>query len=215
MIVFRRVARSLTAFATLTAFVFAFGYFSRYEFNRPSAALATAIDASSRVVDRCHPGVTSSMRSKLITYLAIEDYFRPAPLRKIEFMIAGLGAEIGVQPIQTIGIGQIAYKTYVEGRNVDTEASDSVTLRKWIDGLRDDCNNVRILENIAEQARCSATEFACLLSSICLWHTGSSNACLQEMKYQDYVSNIITTYALLLQASGRSIDSQRSAVSLD
>lgn len=203
MIVFKPLARLLAAFAALSLFVFAFGYLSRYELNRPSAALTSAIDASSKVVDRCDSDVTLAMRAKLVTYLAIEDYFRPAALRKIEFLVAALGAQFGMQPVRTIGIGQIAYTTYVNAHAGGTEGSAAISLKEWIDGLQDNCTNIRVLEKIAEEeaVQCAATEFVCFISSICLWHTGSFKACLQDTKYQAYVGDVVTTYAQLLRAS--------------
>jgi hypothetical protein len=199
-------------FATLALFVFGLGYFSRYELNRPSAALTSALESSSNVVDRCDPKVNANMRLRLVTYLAIEDYFRPEVLRKVEFMVAAFGARIGAQPVRTIGIGQIAYSTFAKEFIHDPTGPGVVGLTEWIALLHDDCNNVRILEKIAqkENSSCTGNEFICFISSICLWHAGSRDVCLKDAKYQSYMDDVITTYAQLLRMSRQSIGHQGS-----
>jgi hypothetical protein len=217
MIVFKPLIRLLAGLSLLSLFVFAFGYLSRDELDRASVALTTAIASSSELVDRCDSEVTRSMRAELVTYLAIEDYFRPNAVRKIEFLLAALGAQIGMRPVQTIGIGQIAYTTYVAAHADDAKRSGVASLINWIEELYDDCNNVRILEKIAERdiPQCAETNFVCFVSSICLWHTGSLGVCLQDTKYQAYVGDVVTTYARFLRVSQQQFKSHRSKASLD
>ncbi len=190
-------------FATFALLVFGLGSFSRYELKRPLTALTSAIESSSNIVDQCDPKVTTNMHAQLVTYLAIEGYFRPEAFRAIEFALAALGARIGAQPVATIGIGQIAYSTFAKEYGQDQTLTSATTLREWIAVLEDDCNNVRILERIAQKdnALCSANGLPCFISSICLWHTGNRDVCLENTKYQAYVDDVVTTYALQMRMS--------------
>jgi hypothetical protein len=195
MIAVLPLARTAGAILALFMCVYIIGNLSRQEISYSESRLNDTVDSAWNVVNKCGHEVEPRMRVALITYLAVEDYFRPAFVRRLEFLLASVGAHIGIRPVGTIGIGQISLDTYLAARS-DNRNRDAAEQRKnWIIDLQNDCENVSILLETVNNARlsCSSSAFVCSMLDICVWHTGKPDRCW-EAKYRPYLEDVAITY---------------------
>ena len=204
------VAR-LTVVAAAVMLVLLLGSLFQVDLAAPSARLDTAIVRSDAALDTCKSVVRAEAKHALRTYLAIEEFFRPPYLRVGEFIGEWIGARVGMEVVDTLGIGQISRKTYL-----------SVARDTWIGGggeqgwstvLRDDCVNIAVLQSYADKngVSCSGTPTQCMVLLACFWHTGRADGCAARKSDLSYLANLLTTNERGDQLDLRSAQSSRGS----
>lgn len=183
----------------LTAFIVPVAWISRAQIDGPSARLDAALRHAQETVKRCRV-VDAREAAALHVYLAIEDYFRPAYLRNLEFMVERLGSALGVNVVRTLGVGQISRATYLGVMNGDAAASRQAD--QWASSVRDDCLSIAILVAYASQRKmaCDGEDPGCEIALVCLWHTGKADGCRGNMLDEAYLSNALATLVRLRKA---------------
>jgi hypothetical protein len=169
------------------------GWFLRSEVGSPTVQLDAAIARSRAAIDGCAFAVQPETRNALRIYLAIEDFFRPTHVRAAEFLLARAGALVGVDPVTTVGIGQISRKTYLSvARDGGFTAGEG---QGWPDGLRDDCTNIAVLQLYADKhgVSCTGGTVQCVVLLACFWHTGRADSCAERTDDSSYLANLLTT----------------------
>jgi hypothetical protein len=171
------------------------GWLFHFEMERPAARLDSAVRQSERVLEACASSVSSDMRDGLQVYLAIEDFFRPAEIRRLEFWFASAGAFLGLDIVGSLGIAQISRETYASTREPEVSAADST--RRWIASLTDDCKSLAILREHAKRhhVACRESGLRCALYLACFWHTGRPDSCLQRSRDRAYLDDVVASYS--------------------
>lgn len=193
MIVVRSMLRLLLVSAAIAALVVSAASLSYLEMEHPGRRLDSALNRGREIVEKCGATIDPRMRRALHVYLGIEDFFRPAYVRKLEFVLAGLGTAVGLNPVSTLGVGQIARQTYVSAvQSAHLEAG----AREWTEGLADDCLSVAVLQAYARQSNvsCDADEATCTVHLACFWHTGRDDGCGGKPQDRAYLENAVTAY---------------------
>lgn len=186
--ILRVVAVSLAAIIAVLL-----GWLFRSEVGSPAARLDAAIVRSGAAIEACASTVRPETRGALWIYLAIEDFFRPTHVRAVEFLLARAGAWVGVDPVATLGIGQISRPTYLSvARDGGFAAGDG---RGWPGSLRDDCANIAVLQLYADKqgVSCSGGALQCKVLLACFWHTGRADSCAERKNDRSYLANLLTT----------------------
>ena len=193
------ISLRIVSLALLLACLLAAGAESRWEIARAAAGPRQSIPQAERVVRACAPGLDRTTRQALVTYLSIEDHFRPRLVRDFEYAVAAAGAWLDLRPVETIGIGQISFATFRATREHSFPGEAGVTPRQWISALRDDCRNISVLLDALAVGghRCAVREPLCALSFVCFWHAGDERKCVRDPKFTSYLR---AAAALLLEA---------------
>jgi hypothetical protein len=194
VIVIRSVVRLLAVSATVAALVVLLASLSHLEMEYPSKRLDSALGRSREIVEKCGAAIDPRMKRALHVYLGIEDFFRPAYVRQLEFVVARLGTAVGLNPVNTLGVGQITRQTYLSAiQNADPKAGAT---RDWTEGLADDCLSVAVLQAYARQGNisCAGDEAACTIHLACFWHTGRDEGCSAKPQDRAYFENSIAAY---------------------
>jgi hypothetical protein len=190
----RSMLRLLLVSAAIAALIVSAASLSYLEMEQPGKRLDSALDRGREIIEKCGATIDPRMKRALHVYLGIEDFFRPAYVRKLEFALAGLGAALGLDPVSTLGVGQIARQTYITAvRNADLEAGAA---REWTEGLADDCLSVAVLQAVARQSNvsCDADDVTCTVHLACFWHTGRDDGCSGKPQDRAYLENSVTAY---------------------
>jgi len=184
--------------------VLAVGSLAREETHYSAFRMRDALQVARQVADGCSGDVQSGTRAALITYLAIEDYFRPPYIREFEFLLASLGSHLGIRMVKTIGIGQISFETYLTVRSDYVHNNYVELLMQWISELKNDCKNVLVLAASLQKNGlvCAKDDIMCSLMCACFWHTGKSDNCLWEAKYEAYLKNVVKIYPKVVDETG-------------
>lgn len=168
------------------------GWLFKSEVGSRAAQLDTAIARSGAAIDACASTVRPETREALRIYLAIEDFFRPTYMRAAEFLVARAGAWIGMDPVGTLGIGQISRQTYL---SVAQDGGFTDDAEGWPDSLRDDCASIAVLQLYADkhEVSCSGGAVQCAALLACFWHTGRPDSCAERRDDRSYLANVLTT----------------------
>ncbi len=205
------VAR-LSAVAAAVTVVMLLGALFRDDVAAPSARLDAAIVRSDAALDACMPVVRPEARQALRIYLAVEEFFRPPYLRVGEFIGARIGARVGLEVVDTLGIGQISRKTYVSVARDGWFGNGGE--REWLIHLQDDCANIAVLQSYADKngVSCSGSPTQCTVLLACFWHTGRVDSCAARRSDVSYLANLLTTSERVdrLRSAQPSRDSHRS-----
>jgi hypothetical protein len=179
--------------AVAAMFVMLLGSLFRVDVATPSARLDAAIVRSGAALDACKSVVRPEARPALRIYLAIEEFFRPAYLRVGEFIGARIGAWVGLEVVNTLGIGQISRKTYLAV--ADDGRLGSGGEQEWLARLQDDCANIAVLQLYADKndVSCSENPTQCMVLLACFWHTGRADSCAMRKGDISYLANLLTT----------------------
>lgn len=169
------------------------GYFARVESLHVTSGLYYSLRESENLENRCSIGRIREDDLDwrvIVIYIAIEDYNRPAWIRQLEFIIAKVAAFWGMQPIKTIGIGQVSLTSFISAFPAYREFAFRQQLAAWIRQLTDDCNSVEIIKllisNIYHENDKKNQEED-LLQKICFLHTGYSDQCVHDIRHRRYV----------------------------
>lgn len=183
----------LSSVASVVILAMLLGALLRIDVASPSARLDAAIGRSDAALDACTSVVRPEARQALRNYLAIEGFFRPSYLRAGEFIGARIGAWVGLEIVDTVGIGQISRKTYVSVAHDGRFGNGGE--REWSSYLQDDCANIAILESYAEKngVSCSGSPTQCMVLLACFWHTGRADGCAARQSDMTYLANLLTT----------------------
>lgn len=186
------VIARLCAVAIAATLLLLLGGLFQSNLAEPSARLDAAIVRSDAALDACNSVVRPEARQALRTYLAIEAFFRPAYLRAAEFIGARIGAWVGVEVVDTLGIGQISRKTYL---SVAGAWLGNGREQEWSTRLRDDCTNIAVLQSYADKngLSCSGGSAQCMVLLACFWHTGRPDSCAARKGDLSYLANLLTT----------------------
>jgi hypothetical protein len=188
------MVRLLLVSATIAALVAALASLSHLEMEHPGKRLDSALSRSREIIEKCGATIDPRMKRALQVYLGIEDFFRPAYVRKLEFLLARFGTAVGLNPVSTLGVGQIARQTYIAAvQYADPEAG---AVREWTDGLADDCLSVAVLQAYARQSNvsCDKDDVTCTIHLACFWHTGRDDGCSGKPRYRAYFENSVTAH---------------------
>jgi hypothetical protein len=198
----KRLAKATVAIVALYLGILICGTLSREEIHYSLSRFPSALRSARNVTDRCLSVADARIRLPIISYLTVEEYFRPAYLRKIEYWLSSLDSFFGTRFIRTIGVGQISLQTYLTARP-DDQSGDETERRRWITNLRDDCQNVAVLQEYAAQQglQCASPDVFCSLLHACFWHTGRRDRCMQNTSDNDYFENIVTAHFAAISAS--------------
>jgi hypothetical protein len=191
------LSRAAAVVLALVICIFGVGALSRQEARHNSVfRLNDALSNARHLGDQCKADLAPGMQAALITYLAVEDYFRPYWVRRLEFWLAAAAARLGIRVVGTIGVGQISLETYLRVRANDPNENPAAQLTRWISDLQNDCENVSVLHELVKRngLTCSLSDFACSVLYVCLWHTGESDGC-REAKLTPYLDNVMITYS--------------------
>jgi hypothetical protein len=186
--------RLLLVSAAIAALVVAAASLSYLEMEHPGKRLDSALNRGREIIEKCGATIDPRMKRALHVYLGIEDFFRPAYVRKLEFVLARFGTAVGLNPVSTLGVGQIARQTYVSAvQNADLEAGAA---REWTEGLADDCLSVAVLQAYARQnnVSCDTDDVTCTIHLACFWHTGRDDGCSGKPQDRAYFENSVTAY---------------------
>jgi hypothetical protein len=181
------------AVAAAAMLVILLGGLFRVDVAAPSARLDAAIVRSGAALDACKSVVHPEARPALRIYLAIEEFFRPTYLRIGEFIGARIGTWVGLEVVNTLGIGQISRKTYLAVAADGRLSSDGE--QEWLARLQDDCANVAVLQLYADKngVSCSGNPTQCMVLLACFWHTGRADSCAIRKGDISYLGNLLTT----------------------
>ncbi len=214
MTLLRSLSRAAVVVLALFVCIFGVGTLSRQEtLHNSPFRLSDALSNARDVGDECKDHVAPGMRAALITYLAVEDYFRPPWLRRLEFWLASAAARLGIRIIGTLGVGQISLEKYLEVRAGDPNGTPSTQLTQWISDLQSDCANVSVLRDLAQRngLSCVGGDSACAVLHVCFWHTGKPDSC-REARHQSYLSNIMIAHSKVVAGPApRSLEKKGSA----
>ena len=108
---------------------------------------------------------------------------------------------MGTNVVGTIGVGQISLHTYLTARP-NHQSGMEIDRKNWIATLRDDCQNVAVLQEYANQKglHCLASDVRCSLLYACFWHAGRRDGCVQNTRNNDYFDNIVTAHSMVISS---------------
>lgn len=197
--------------AAAAMLVMLLGGLFRVDVAAPSARLDAAIARSGAALDACESEVRPEARPALRIYLAIEEFFRPTYLRVGEFIGARIGAWVGLDLVNTLGIGQISRKTYLAVAADGRFGSDGE--QDWLARLQDDCANIAVLQLYADKngVSCSGNPTQCVVLLSCFWHTGLADSCTIRKGDISYLANLLTTVERVNLLDSKSARSSRGA----
>lgn len=189
----------VSAVAVSATTVVLLGWLFGADVAAPAARLDRAIARSDAALDACSSSVRPEARRALRIYLAIEDFFRPPHVRAGEFLVARIGASVGLNFVETLGIGQISRRTYLsvaQGSRSDDDREPG-----WPARLQDDCANIAVLQLYADQqgVSCSGGPAQCTVLLACFWHTGRTDSCSARLDDRSYLANLLTTSVRITQ----------------
>lgn len=214
MTLLRSLSRTAVVVLALFVCIFGVGTLSRQEaLHNSPFRLSDALSNARNVGDECKDRVAPGMRAALITYLAVEDYFRPPWVRRLESWLASVAARLGIKLIGTLGVGQISLEKYLEARANDLNGNSAAQLTQWISDLQSDCANVSVLRDLAQRngLSCAGGDSACAVLYVCFWHTGKPDSC-REARHQSYLSNIMIAHSkVVARPAPRSLEKKGSA----
>jgi hypothetical protein len=195
----RSIFRAVLGSTILLVCLVFLGWLFHAEMDRTTKRLGFSLARSQEVLRTCNADAGLDLRDALLVYLAIEDYFRPAEIRRLEFWLAAGAVQIPVTIVKTLGIGQISKQTFVSTR--DAVRSDADSTQDWIKSARDDCQNVTILQAYAKnnQIECNESGLPCILYLTCFWHAGRRDSCLRRYQDRGYAEDVAASYSRILQ----------------
>lgn len=195
----RGIIEKTVVLCMAAACVWTLAMYSRWENAHVTHGLRDSIRAMDHTVLACVPDATPVIRDSLIVYLGIENYFRPKVFREVEFLVAKIGTYLDLNPVRTIGLGQISFQTFSTSKEVHP-LTPEVTRRKWIAELSNDCASISVLLDYLATSgpQCTSDDLTCRLSFTCFWHAGNGPKCLNEASYGPYVRAAL---ALLIRLS--------------
>jgi hypothetical protein len=193
--------RSLVASTVLYLCLLILGLFLREELKRSNSGVLTSLAQASAIVRACeHNEGNAEVSRSLVVYLAIENYFCQKSIREIEFFLATMSSYFGFPKVKTIGVGKISLGRF---ESVYRFEDGDDRRRIWIQKLREDCVNVRFLEQLASKSRCrQPNEKLCVLQDICLWHAGVHTDCFADARHLRYIHSAAVWYDALKGMNG-------------
>lgn len=197
-----RIGSTLGLVALAFGILSAIGWLSRKELDHTTSGIQSYIPATLELLHSCEVNhhLDPLVQRSLLVYLTIEMRMRSTAWREIEFVVARAGAELGFQPIRTIGVGQIALASFTAHHYAGSPASQSPSLSVWVNDLRNHCKNVEILAWIIGQHNetCPEAKFGCVLSAACRLHSADSSACLSQPQFLKYRMAVAAIYAQIV-----------------
>jgi hypothetical protein len=178
------------------------GWLFASDVGSPAARLDGAIARSNAAIDACASTVHPEKRDGLQAYLAIEDFFRPAYARAAEFLLARIGARVGLDPVATLGIAQISRQTYLS--IVEDGGVAAGEGQGWPGSLRDDCTSIAVLQLYADKhgVSCNGGDVQCAVLFACFWHTGRADSCAKRKDDLAYLANLLATRERIISRVG-------------
>jgi hypothetical protein len=196
MMVVRSLFRCLALLSLLMALILPVAWLSHAETAAPKARLDAALRHALETVRRCNVEDARTANA-LHLYLAIEDYFRPAYIRRFEFILERVGSALGISFVQTLGVGQISRRVYLEVANDGVVRPHSAD--QWALSVENDCLSLAILKTYADRKNvtCDNDKPQCEIVLACFWHTGKNEACGGGVRDQAYLGNVRTAFLRL------------------